>query len=485
MYYCYVFIHTYSIFFFLVLQKRNEMEEKKWLKKKEKALLEKNFENLYYACKELADIYVNQEDYPRALSQYEECEEAANRCGDEIRLGVANRMIGEMYCYLNEFENAIRHQKVHLKISKSKNDIVEEQRALATLGRTHFLRSETFDTNEQYKKSDALKTSVKYYIKSLEVCNKLSQEVGIKTLSEMKARLYLNLSLCEESADELNNSMEYINKAMKLCSDADLNDELCKCYSIKSTLYSKLDNFSKAIACVDQGLQIASKLSNKSYIGTELLCLKAELLIDINDYQTAKRAMIKAYKLKIPLKNEFEEIKKKLKIIVLMCQTENSLLLASQTDYEERRQLNEKLGDACVALKKYSKAIAYYEKMLENSENCGMADRSLIPCYVSLAQTYKDNQQYYQALEYFQKELKLYNENSIEACKTLLNIADIMEAQYDPFEKIWSVYEKAKQIAMINNDGHLHLSAVCIINKNCVIIKIIFIVLKINFRLKE
>lgn len=444
------------------------MEERKWLKKKEKALLEDNFENLYYACKELADIYVNQEDYQQALSQYEQCEEAANRCGDETRLGVANRMIGEMYCYLNDFQNAIKHQKLHLKISISKNDVVEQQRALATLGRTYFLRSETCDFNDEYTKSETLKTSVKYYIKSLEVCNKLGKEVGTKTLSEMKARLYLNLSLCEESSGELNKSMDYINKAMKLCSDADLNEELCKCYSIKSTLYSKQENFSKAIACVDQGLQIASRLSNKKFIGTELLCLKAELLIDINDYQTAKHAMIKAYKLKVPIKNEFEEVIKKLKIIVVMCQVENSLLLASQIDYEQRRQLNEKLGDACVALKKYDKAITYYKKMLENSEHCGMTDKSLIPCYVSLAQTYKDNKQYYQALEYFYKELNLYSEKSIEACKTLLNIADLMESQYDPFDKIWSIYERAKLIAKTNNDGQLQLAAVCIFNK-CII----------------
>lgn len=439
------------------------MEERKWLKKKEKAFLENNFENLYYACKELADIYVNQEDYQQALSQYEQCEEAANRCGDEIKLAVANRMIGEMHCYLNDFENAVKHQKVHLKISKTKNDVVEQQRALATLGRTHFLRSETFDNNEEYNKSEALKTSVKYYLKSLEICNKLSKEVGIKTLSEMKARLYLNLSLCKESAGELIKSTEYINKAMKLCSDADLNEELCKCYSIKSTIYSKQQNFSKAIECVDQGLQIASRLSNKQYIGTELLSLKADLLIDINDFQTAKRVMIKAYKLKIPLKNEYEEVKKKLKIIVVMCQTENNLLMASQVDYEQRRQLNEKLGDACVALKKYSKAITYYEKMLENSERCGMTDKSLIPCYVSLAQTYKDNKQYYQALEYFNRELNLYSKNSIETCKTLLNIAEVMEAQYDSFDKIWSIYERALQIAKENYDGHLQLSVVCIL----------------------
>lgn len=462
----------------------SEIEERKWLKKKEKALLENNFENVYYSCKELADIYVNQEDYQQALSQYEQCEEAANKLNDDMKLAVANRMIGEMYCYLNDFENAIKHQKFHLKISNSKSDVVEQQRALATLGRTHFLRSETFDHNEEYKKSEALKTAVKYYVKSLEICNKLSKEVGTKTLSEMKARLYLNLSLCEESADDLNKSMEYINKAMKLCNDVDLNEELCKCYSIKSTLYSKQNNFSKSIACVDQGLQIASKLSNKKDIGTELLCLKADLLVDINDYQTAKHVMVKAYKLKVPLKNEFEEVKKKLKIIVVMCQAENSLILASQMDYEQRRQLNEKLGDACVALKKYSKAITYYEKMLENSEHCGMSGKSLIPCYVSLAQTYKDNKQYYQASEYFYKELNLYNEDSIEACKTLLNIADIMEAQYDPFDKIWSIYERAKKIAIKNNDGHLQLLSVCIFKLFIFIFLILFYYIKMYFRLK-
>ncbi|XP_050428178.1 tonsoku-like protein [Adelges cooleyi] len=437
-----------------------QIEERKWLKKKEKALLENNFDNLYYACKELADIYFEKEDYEHALSQYEQCEDAARRCGDDIRLAVANRMIGEMYCYLNDFDNAVKHQKIHLKISQTKNDIVEQQRALATLGRTQFLCSEMCESHELFKKSEALKTSVKYYLKSLEVCNKLGKEVGAKTLSEMKARLYINLSLCEESADELNKSMEYINKAMKICSDAELIEELCKCYSIKSTLYSKQDNFSKAIQCVDQGLQIASRLQNKKDIGTELLSLKADLLIDINDYQTAKSAMVKAYKLKVHSISEFKEVEKKLKIISLMCKTENSLLVVSQVDYDQRRQLNEKLGDACIALKKYSKAISYYEKMLENSEHCSMSGKSLIPCYVSLAHTYKDNGQFYQALEYFNKELNVYDENSIEACKTLLNIADVMEAQYDPFEKIWLIYEKVKSIAKKNNNGQLQLAAV-------------------------
>ncbi|XP_050532638.1 tonsoku-like protein [Daktulosphaira vitifoliae] len=438
-----------------------QVEEKKWTKKKEKAVAEGNFDNLYYCCKELADLYVEKEDYESALTEYEQCEDAARSCGDDIRLAVANRMIGEMYCYLNDFNSAIKHQQIHLKISQTKNDIVEQQRALATLGRTHYLLSEMCDNNnEDDKKSRALNKSVMYYLKSLEVCSKLSKEVGTKTLSEMKGRLYLNLSLCEESSGDISKSMDYINKALKIYFDSDLTEELCRCYSIKSSLYSKLNNFSKAISCVDHGLQLASRLQNKKVIGTELLLLKADLLVDINDYQTAKSTMIKAYKLKVPLKDEFEEVEKKLKILAIMCKTENNLLVASQNDYEKRKELNEKLGDACVALNKYSKAIAYYEKMLENSERYGINGKDLVPCYVSLAQTYKDNKQYYQALEYFNKELNVYDRNSIEACKTLLNIAECMELLYDPLEKIWPIYEEAKSIAKNHNDGHLQLSAV-------------------------
>lgn len=51
--------------------------------------------------------------------------------------------------------------------------------------------------------------------------------------------------------------------------------------------------------------------------------------------------------------------------VVMICQTESRLLEISETDYSAKRSLNETLGDCCVKLKCYEKAIECYRQMLE------------------------------------------------------------------------------------------------------------------------
>jgi len=71
-------------------------------------------------------------------------------------------------------------------------DVVEQQRALATLGRTYFVQAEEYVGDEKNLKQ-CLRKSEKSYLESLELCNKLSSNITQKEYLEMKARLYLNL----------------------------------------------------------------------------------------------------------------------------------------------------------------------------------------------------------------------------------------------------------------------------------------------------
>lgn len=45
----------------------------------------------------------------------QEAEKAAKKLGNRYFIAVTNRMIGETYCALGEFEKAILHQKIHLR----------------------------------------------------------------------------------------------------------------------------------------------------------------------------------------------------------------------------------------------------------------------------------------------------------------------------------------------------------------------------------
>lgn len=45
---------------------------------------------------------------------FQEAEKTAQKLGNIIYVAIANRMIGETLCALGEFEEAIKHQNIHL-----------------------------------------------------------------------------------------------------------------------------------------------------------------------------------------------------------------------------------------------------------------------------------------------------------------------------------------------------------------------------------
>lgn len=57
-------------------------------------------------------------EYERAL-HYHQCELAlSSASGCLLDQGVASRKVGECFCELGEFEEAVKHQKIHLYLSR-------------------------------------------------------------------------------------------------------------------------------------------------------------------------------------------------------------------------------------------------------------------------------------------------------------------------------------------------------------------------------
>lgn len=110
------------------------------------------------------------------------------------------------------------------------------------------------------------------------------------------------------------------------------------------------------------------------------------------------------------------------------------------------------MGDGLCLLKKYDKAIDYYQKMLEYAIKSGEDGKELSSCYVSLAQTYSDNKQYDLALEYFQKEYDLNKDNLKECLDTLFSIAHTLELVGDKFVEIDNIYQDAIAKCIQAND---------------------------------
>lgn len=98
------------------------------------------------------------------------------------------------------------------KLARSAGSLVEEQRALATIGRTWFVHSDdAASTNEV---EECLLESQKAYLKSLSVCDKLREYVSEKELLEMRSRLYLNLGLTYDTQNDSTRAKSFMEKAL-------------------------------------------------------------------------------------------------------------------------------------------------------------------------------------------------------------------------------------------------------------------------------
>lgn len=100
------------------------------------------------------------------------------------------------------------------------------------------------------------------------------------------------------------------------------------------------------------------------------------------------------------------------------------------------------MGDGACELKNYSKAIEYYQLMLKYAEKSGITNKELASCYYSLAETYKDNGQFEEAVQYFEKEYVLCK-NLQDNLNTLSNIADTKESGNVSKDDIKKIYERA------------------------------------------
>ncbi|KAK7590065.1 hypothetical protein V9T40_001678 [Parthenolecanium corni] len=447
------------------------MDEKKLIRKKEKAIQEKNYEQIYHYCKELADIYLGEENYDLALEEYKEAEKAAKKVNSKMYVAKANRMIGETFCALGEFEKAIEHGKIHFAYSREENDLAEQQRALATLGRTYFVQAESITDSQDPERRKCLELCRKYYVKSLNICEKLSLtgQLSTKTLSEMKLRLFLNLGLALEADGDVSAGIDYISKAINICKNLELLEDLVRCYSAQGSLYFRVGDTAKALARFDEALKIAERLEQKVRISFDILLSKADVLIALSDYNSAKNVLIKAFKLKVPERKERREVESKLKTVYLICKAENELLHIPESDFNTRCKLSENLGDYCVKLQNFISAIDYYRKTLEYFRAMGMEGKDLGPIYYSLSQTYKDNGQYELALDYSLKEYEFSKNNPEEGCKSLLNIIEIMELKRENFEKMMEQYDRALSLAKKSNDLKLELTV--LENKECTLRK--------------
>lgn len=144
------------------------------LKRKEKAKQEKSQQLLAEACSKLGSFYMQQSlQYDKALEEFKEAAEICKNHSMRMDEGKAYRMIGEVLALQTKYDDSLKYENLYLKIAKEQKDLVEMQRAYATLGRSYLLKAEDeHDNNENcdISKNEDFKSAERAFLKGLIIC---------------------------------------------------------------------------------------------------------------------------------------------------------------------------------------------------------------------------------------------------------------------------------------------------------------------------
>ncbi|XP_050091399.1 tonsoku-like protein [Anopheles aquasalis] len=425
-------------------------DERKLIRKKTKYANEDNYLSLAETCERLGELYKEREEHQRALNEYKLAAKAYEKLNRRMERGLAFRMIGEMYLMLGQFKEALQNVQAYMRAAQNEGNRMEMQRAHVTIGRVHLHRAECQSSADA--EADLIEAE-KAFHKGLEMCKDLQGSTRKHDLMEMEAGIYLNLGVTLDRRGKPETAQQHMERAIRLARDADLFELLHTCYSTMALSTSRWErkegsggpNCGKTLRLLNQALEVASRLQNRASKMCQTLLLKGEFFIRMGDFQSARQTLKKAYRLKTPVSTDAKVIETQLKVLVAMCRTEDDLITTDATDYARRKTLYERMGDGSCKLRNFAKAIGYYTRMLECAEAAGEVNRQLIPCYVSLYQTYTDNRQYEEALDFLWKEYAIISDEPKEAYHTLLQIAKLYERQKSrSFFETSDIYRKAQ-----------------------------------------
>ncbi|XP_043665858.1 tonsoku-like protein isoform X1 [Vespula pensylvanica] len=424
------------------------MEEDRLIKRKQRAKRDGNSQHLAEIIKELGDLYFQTGKLEDALQEYIQQLEICQNLNDELNCAVAHRMIGEVYTGLGNYEEALIHLNEYLEGAKKVKNLLEEQRAFATLGRTYFCLAETL-SKESDRKNNALIDAKKAYTRSICLCQELeNSNIKLEEMMTMRTRLLLNLGLILEAQKESEQAIDLIEKAAILCKKHNLNEDLHRTNIALAAIYERKGETTLAL----QYLDTAADVNNVS-LKAEAHLTKAEVLLKIGEWSDARKILVSLYLTKGLPQNMNEQIEKYLRIVVTICKTKENLFI--EDDISVKQKLYETLGDATVAVHSFEKAISYYQEMLKCAEDTG--SEKIGAALVSLAQTLRDADRYDEALQFAVRELELCSDPH-EICRSALFLADLQIANKSSDIEIKESYNLALSTVEQSENKKLQIS---------------------------
>ncbi|XP_037747752.1 tonsoku-like protein isoform X1 [Chelonia mydas] len=410
-------------------------------KVKDKAQRSGNLKEEAVICNQLGEILARHGRYREALEEHRQELRLLESVEDVLGCAVAHRKIGERLAELENYEAALKHQRQHLELARALSDHTEQQRAWATIGRTYMFVAESGQAGE------ALREAEQAFMKSLAILEeKLEGMVPQRELSEMRARLYLNLGLVYDSMKDQAKCNCYIKKSIFISEQTRLYEDLYRAYFNLGNIHLREGQYSKAMRCLERARDCAHTMKEKC-MESECCASIAQVLLSLGDFVAARRSLKKAYVLGSQQPQQRESIRRSLRYALTVSRLQEALEEATPGDLQAALGLCEQLGDLFSKHGDYRRAVEFYERQLRYAETLRRPEQELAVIHVSLAATYGDLKEHGQAVQHYQMELALRRGNPLEEGKTWLNVALAREEAGEGYEALESCFRSALQCA--------------------------------------
>ncbi|XP_019485672.1 PREDICTED: tonsoku-like protein [Hipposideros armiger] len=334
-----------------------------------------------------------------------------------------------------------RHQHHYLELARSLSNHTELQRAWATIGRTHL------DIYDHCQSQEALLQAQTAFEKSLTIVDeKLQRNLPRRELSEMRARLYLNLGLTFESLQQTSLCNNYFKKSIFLAEQNHLFEDLFRARYNLGAIHWRRGQHSQAMRCLE-GARECARTMKKNFMESECCVLISQILQDLGDFLAAKRALKKAYRLGSQKPLQKAAVCQTLKYVLAVVRLQQRLEESEGSDPQGAMGICEQLGDLFSKAGDFPKAAEAYQRQLDFAELLGRPGPELAVIHVSLAATSGDMKDHRRAVQHYEEELRLRDSNALEDAKTWLNIALSREEAGDAYEEMAPCFQKALDCA--------------------------------------
>ncbi|KAB1257925.1 Tonsoku-like protein [Camelus dromedarius] len=392
-------------------------------------------------CHQLGELLASHGCYAEALQEHQQELQLLETTDDPLGCAVAHRKIGERLAEMEDYSAALQHQHRYLELAHSLSNYIEQQRAWATIGRTHL------DIYDHHQSQDALLQAQTAFEKSLAIVEeKLEGTLAKRELSEMRTRLYLNLGLTFESLQEMALCNAYFKKSIFLAEQNHLYEDLFRARYNLGAIHWRRGQHSQAMRCLE-GARECARVMKQAVMESECCVLTSQVLQDLGDFLAAKRALKKAYRLGSQKPLQKAVVCRTLKYVLAVVRLQQQLEESKGSDPQATMGICEQLGDLFSKAGDFPKAAKAYQKQLQLAELLRRPGPELAVIHVSLAATLGDMKDHRQAVHHYEEELRLRGGNALEEAKTWLNIALSREEAGDAYELLAPCFQKALSCA--------------------------------------